>query len=116
MRGVLWFVIIFVLANALVLLLVWWMYVGFVDRSVEKDVVNSALPGEQRFPPEPRLQPSIGHQDLPQQDLAALHAREQEEFARRGWIDTSSGKFEIPQDVVAKVGQLSAPTTSGVAQ
>jgi hypothetical protein len=105
-RGILWFVIIFVLANALVLLIVWWMYVGFVDRSVEKDVVNSALAGEQRFPPEPRLQPSLGHQDLPQQDLAALHAREQEEFLRRGWIDKSSGKFEIPATVVAQVSQL----------
>jgi hypothetical protein len=112
-RGILWFVIIFVLANLIVLLIVWWMYVGFVGDVVKQDEVTSALAGETRLPPEPRLQPSLGHEELPQQDLTALMKRENVEFARRGWLDEKTGKFEIPADVVTKVEQMSSPSGGG---
>jgi hypothetical protein len=112
-RGILWFVIIFVIATAIVLLIVWWMYVGFVGDVVKQDEVTSALAGETRLPPEPRLQPSLGHEELPQQDLTALMKRENVEFARRGWLDEKTGKFEIPADVVTKVEQMSSPSGGG---
>ena len=60
-RGILWFVIFFVLANLIVLLIVWWMYVGFIHSEARSDVSNSALISEHPKPPEPRLQPSLGH-------------------------------------------------------
>jgi len=112
-RGILWFVIFFVITTAIVLLLVWWMYVGLLSTEVRKDEVNSALAGETRLPPEPRLQPSLGHEESPQQDLDAMRKREDAEFVKRGWLDERTGKFEIPADVVSKVEQMSSSGAGG---
>jgi len=112
-RGILWFVIFFVIANLAVLLIVWWMYVGFIHHDERSDVVTSALVAEHPKPPEPRLQPSLGHENTPAEDLATMRARENAEFVRREWMDRNTQRFAIPQDIVNKVSQLSAPSGGG---
>jgi len=61
-------------------------------------------------PPEPRLQPFADH-GLPREDVAAMHARENAEFVKRGWtVNLDSNSARVPDDLAEKIAaQISAP-------
>jgi len=108
-RGILWFVGFFIVITVLIQVAVWWLYVGYVHHSVGKDQATSALAGQQRLAPEPRLQPSLGHEQTPRDELLSIRHREDAEFVRRGWMDAKTGAFALPPDLLERVSQLSAP-------
>jgi hypothetical protein len=105
LRGLIRFVIIFVVVAVVVHLLVWWLFVSFRAAVAQERQITGV--NEQRIaPPEPRLQPSVQHNALPQADLGELHQRELAEFARRGWVDEKSGEVRVPDEIVAKVAAM----------
>jgi hypothetical protein len=53
--------------------------------------------GEERLPPEPRIQAN------PEQDLAVLRAREDGVLHTYGWIDREAGLLRVPIDVAMKL-------------
>jgi hypothetical protein len=56
-----------------------------------------AVAGENRVPPEPRLQTD------PRQDLADLRAKEDETLNAYGWVDRNAGVVRIPIDEAIKL-------------
>jgi hypothetical protein len=102
-RGVMWFFVWFFITAVVVYTVAWLMYRTVLREEEAADVLRSAVPGVLQPPPEPRLQPSIHHQSLPREDLAAMHERERAEFVNRGWFDEKTGKVRIPDDIVNAV-------------
>src|SRR5438067_593044 len=107
-RAVAWFVVIFILFGIASQVLLWTVYAA-LHRSVgETNVSASALMQKTVEPPEPRLQPSPGHEAMPWQDLQDLQIRDREEFKRRGWLNETTGNVVIPDSVVQQVTAISA--------
>jgi hypothetical protein len=109
LRGIVYFLIWFVIIAILLHLLVWWWF--FVRRSAERgtDVSVTAVVQEHRLPPpEPRMQPSEFHETLPRVDLQELMKRDHDTFAKRSpsWIDPKTGAIRIPDEIVNQVVQL----------
>ena len=52
--------------------------------------------GEERLPPEPRLQLAPGHQIHPLDDLKRLRADEDALLHSYGWVDRNAGIVHIP--------------------
>jgi hypothetical protein len=107
LRGVIWFVVIFIACAIVIHIGLWVMYRAFLARDAQMDVKNSALIADRAIAPEPRLQPSVGHDALPKQDLMNLRAHEDAEFEKRGWTRGPDGNLQIPDAIVTKVVQLS---------
>lgn len=68
----------------------------------------------------PALQPSVGHDRLPPEDLATMRAGEDAVFAAMGWR-AADGKIRVPDEVVGKVVDLersrpSAPATEATSR
>lgn len=112
LRGVLWFVGIFLAFAIVAHVGLWILYRAFLARDARMDTQNSALVSERPAPPEPRLQPSLPHNVFPRQDLILLREREDEEFAKRGWR-TENGHLQIPETIVAQVAVLSTTQPVG---
>lgn len=112
LRGVLWFVAIFIAFVIVTHIGLWILYRGLITRDARMDVQNSALVGDRPAPPEPRLQPSLPHNVFPKQDLVLLRQSEDNEFAKRGW-KTESGEVQIPEAIVAQVAAMSATQPAG---
>ncbi len=58
------------------------------------------------IPPEPRLQPSVDHNSLPNIDMKAMRERDLAEFKKRGWVDDKTGEVRINDDTMNRVIQL----------
>lgn len=117
-RGVLWFLVVFVAFAVVVHVLIYVMYKQMVKYEEAQNVQRSALTAIDIPAPEPRLQPSIHHHESTEsEDLAAMNGLAYLEFYNRGWIK-ESGEFRIPDDVVQAVAsgggtlRTSAPTTN----
>jgi hypothetical protein len=108
LRGVVWFIAVFIPFVIATHVLIWLIYSHYYKTAVVHDDATTALPQQPIPLNAPPLQPSPGHDVRPKEDLAAMRAREQAEFARRGWIDG-----RIPDSIVEQVSQMSAkqPTT-----
>jgi len=107
-RGVAWFVGIFIAFGIASQILLWVIYSGLHRRVGETNVSASALMEETVKTPQPRLQPSPGDDAMPWQDLKAMQVRELEEFRQRGWVDEKSGNVVIPEAVVEQVKGMSS--------
>lgn len=107
LRALIKFTIWFVIGTILVHLVIWWIFVLFRSAVGEETREITGVKAERLAPPEPRLQPSEAHNRLPAQDMAAMHAVEREEFARRGWIDEKTGQVRVPPAVVGQLSKLS---------
>jgi hypothetical protein len=70
-----------------------------------KNEPASAVAGAaNQLPPEPRLQPAPGHNELDRDEMARLRQAEDAEFTRRGWtLDQDTGKFVIPSRLAGEV-------------
>jgi hypothetical protein len=82
-RGVVWSALILAAGTLLVLLLVWWLFLGLGRLGKASDPPAPALRQvrERRLPPEPRLQM----------------------IARPSWIDQKQGTVRIPVDLAIDV-------------
>jgi hypothetical protein len=105
-----WFGVWFLAAIVVILAVTWVVYSGITRQFERADAPRSALASQRPSPPEPRLQPSPGHDVLPQVDVREMLDRENAEFQRRGWtVDERTRQPVIPQPIVQQISQLSAP-------
>ena len=112
LRGMIVFLVCFTIAAMVIHAAVYGLFKSLRHNANAENVPMTGLNNASSIPPEPRLQPSPGHERLPIADLAELRARERAEFQRRGWIDHQSGQVRIPPDIVAEITRLSAPPTT----
>jgi hypothetical protein len=57
-----------------------------------------------QLPPEPRLQPAPGNNELDRDEMTHLRQSEDAEFTRRGWtLDQDTRKFVIPSKLANEI-------------
>ncbi|HEV7302346.1 MAG TPA: hypothetical protein VGN72_23610 [Tepidisphaeraceae bacterium] len=74
---------------------------GFINNEAETDAPRSALasdPTQRMLPPEPRLQPSRGHESTDDQDWIFLDNAYKAALDNYGWVDEKNGVARIPVD------------------
>jgi hypothetical protein len=108
LRALIRFVVIFVAAAVVIHLLIYWIFAGF-RAAVGQERQITGVTAEHIPPPEPRLQPSVQHNQLPSLDLARLHENERAEFARRGWVDEKTGEVRVPETIATRIAEMSRP-------
>jgi hypothetical protein len=101
-------VIGFVVVAVGIHVVIYWAFAGF-RAAVSQPREITGVAAEHIPPPEPRLQPSVRHNELPSMDLERLRAAEQEEFARRGWVDPQSGQVRVPDKIVNQLAEIARP-------
>ncbi len=109
LRGIVIFAVWFVVIGAVIHVMLWLVFKGYLAFERAQDVSVTAVVQEHRLPPpEPRLQRSEFHNTLPREDLQAMEERTKEEFKKRSppWVDPVSGEIQIPDEVVTKVAAL----------
>ena len=107
-RGLLIFVIIFLITAVVLHILLWILLKYYFATPRAEDVAPSAVTLIERFP-EPQLQPSIGHNTTPQEDLAALHQDENRIFNALGWQTKPDSYYPlIPDQIVTELQQRHA--------
>ncbi len=99
--------------------LLWKLMLAFEARDRQADVPRSVLVVNQQ-PRPPNLQPSVGHDSLPYQDMESLREHEDEVFARLGWsVNMRTHEATIPPDIARRVAEEARtrvnapPTTTG---
>ncbi len=99
-RGIIKFIMGLTIATTIVFLIVWGMFRLLVYQSTQQQPPPSALArrGEERLPPEPRLQLAPGHEAHPLMDMANLRREWNQQLENYGWIDRSAGSVHIPID------------------
>lgn len=105
-RGVVIFVICFVLTGVIIHVIIWFLLIGLRERERLADVPTSALTSlPQPSNGAPPLQPSgPEHDTLPFEDLVKMHQQESAVFEHLGWkVDPSSLAAGIPDDLVSAV-------------
>jgi hypothetical protein len=107
-RGIVIFVICFIVSAVIIHAVVWWLYRGSMQQEQTEDRPASALVSQRPAPAGPPLQPSPNHQALARKDLAAMRAAENAEFARRGWLDESTAEVRVPDDIAQKAAAMIA--------
>jgi hypothetical protein len=121
-RGLL-VLVVCVAASAVILQLsLWWLMNRLEARNAAMEAPMSVLRDDQT-PPEPGLQPSVGHDTQDYQDLAAVRRGEDEIFQKLGWIVRPGDKdAQIPPEIIRRVaeqqraraaGAFVPPTTTG---
>ena len=121
-RGLLVFIVLVVATAVSLNVLIWWLMKGIDARNAANETPRSVL-REDQTPPAPQLQPSVGHDAMDYDDLAALHRRENEVFMKLGWAIRPGAKdAEIPPEIVQRVANeqraraaavFVPPTTTG---
>jgi hypothetical protein len=116
LRGIVIFTIWFVVAAGVIHALIWWFFVAHRHQERGRDVeVTGIVQTARTPPPEPRLQPSPFHDELPRDDMKAFRKREKEAFANRSpsWVDPKTDEVRIPDEIVNQVTNLphANPTT-----
>ena len=106
LRTLINFVVGFVVVAVAIHVVIYWVFAGF-RAAVAQPREITGVAAEHIAPPEPRLQPSVQHNELPSMDLERLRAAEREEFARRGWVDPQSGQVRVPEKIVNQLAEMS---------
>jgi hypothetical protein len=108
LRALMNFVVIFVVSAIVIHLVIYAIFAGF-RAAVAQPREITGVSAEHIPPPEPRLEPSVHHNQLPSMDLEQLHAAEREEFASRGWIDPQTGAVRVKPEIAEQIAQMSRP-------
>jgi hypothetical protein len=84
----------------------------YQDRAEAADPVISPFVDQRQDPPGPRLEPSLGHEKLPQEDLQDLRNEEHAALISYGWVDREKGVARIPIDrAIDQAVNSGLPTT-----
>jgi hypothetical protein len=108
-RGLMIFTAFFLTGFLLIIVIVIGLYRGMVSfnnfLARGKNEPASAVAGASDvLPPEPRLQPAPGHNELDRDEMARLRDAENAEFTRRGWtLDPDTRKFIIPSRFAGEI-------------
>jgi hypothetical protein len=108
LRALIWFVVIFVVSAILIHGVIYGIFAGF-RQAVAQEREITGVSADHIPPPEPRLQPSVEHNQLPTLDLARMHEAEYAEFARRGWVDPQTHEIRVSPQIVEKLAEMSRP-------
>lgn len=102
----------FIVAGIAILLVVlhiflWYVMKDYDARDARADLPRSIVPIQSwARPPGPDLQPSVGHDTLPYQDLEAMREHEDAIFAKLGWnVDAQTHAARMPSDIIDRVMQ-----------
>jgi ABC-type lipoprotein release transport system permease subunit len=121
-RGILWFVVIFVAFAIVTHIFLYFLYAGF-QKHFRGDIQpkRTAISVPPQAPQTPRLQPFPQkdqrgsaippYSSTPVVDMVEMHATEEEALKNPGWIDKQKGIVRIPIDrakeiVVQRGGKL----------
>ncbi len=98
-RGVVWSALILAGGTLLVLLVVWWLFLGLgrLEKAADPPAPAMREVRQRRLPPEPRLQANADG------DMLTLRAAEDQMIARPSWIDQKQGTVRIPVDLAIDV-------------
>lgn len=94
LRGMIIFLIVFLSAALVLHVLLAWLLGVLVAQEPKPQV--SPLADRDAAPPEPRLQGSRVHPELPHMDLARMRAREEAMLNQYEWVDRENGVAKIP--------------------
>lgn len=109
-RGLLVFVIAFICSVAAVQGGVWVLAEHYLWSPRAEDRAPSSVNLVEHYP-SPQLQPSVGHNMTPEEDLAAMRHDEGQVFDALGWKrDEQSRNRVIPDGIVAELKQREAAT------
>lgn len=99
-RAIIRFITGLTIATLAVFAIVYGMFRFLTYRATQQQSPTSALArkGEERLPPEPRLQLAPGHEAHPLADMADLRREWREQLENYGWADQSAGTVHIPID------------------
>ena len=85
-------------------LIIYVLFQMFSSQQASRDVASApssltrpAAPGEERLPPEPRIQVDAAA------DFRTLHAEEDAILTTYGWVDRNAGVVRLPIDVAMKL-------------
>jgi hypothetical protein len=121
-RGILWFVVIFVAFAIVTHIFLYFLYAG-LQKHFRADIQpkRTAIATPARMPQTPRLQPFPQkdqrkadippYSNTPVTDMVEMHATEEQALKSPGWIDKQKGIVRIPierakQIVVQRGGKL----------
>jgi len=123
-KGLAWFVVCLIVVAAVVHAGVWFLLEEYIKRDELRDRPYAALADKQFAdaynnqhgtrleaqevpppPPEPRLQPSQGHERTPEADLRLMRNQEDDMLRRLGWVidPVSHMALAIPSEVMSAV-------------
>lgn len=92
---------------------IWFLMRFFTAANAQEDSPRSIAAPVDAVPPAP-LQPSVGHDATPAQDLQTLRSEEDATFARLGWsVDPAAHKVTLPPDIVDLVIRQQAQRQNG---
>jgi hypothetical protein len=111
-------IVIFVVVMFVVAALIQLGVSGFMRhderRNTAADATASPFANDRTPPPEPRLQPSVSHDTLPREDMAALRDRWQKELTHYALVQGEPNRVRIPVDrameIMAEKGLPGAAT------
>jgi len=96
-RGLTWFIIIFIGVGAIIHVIVWYAYRNIAHTTARADPQPSPFAGSPTPPPSPILQPTQNfHEKQPWQDLLEMHQREDAHLDNYAWVDQKAGIVQIP--------------------
>ncbi len=116
-RGILWFVVIFIAFAIITHLLLYFLF-HFFAREFRADIqpARTAIKSPAAMPQTPRLQPfpqktMPPYANTPATDMTEMHESEEQALHTPGWIDKQHGVVRIPierakQIVVQRGGKL----------
>ncbi|HUB23838.1 MAG TPA: hypothetical protein VL992_00315 [Tepidisphaeraceae bacterium] len=99
-RSLMIFFLVFVVVGAAINVGIWGLLKLYMAEPRAADVITSAAPAPDRFPP-PNLQPIEKHNQLPWQDMQDLRREKNAILEQLGWpIDPGTGAATIPDAIV----------------
>jgi hypothetical protein len=116
LRGIFNFFLWFGIALAVAMIASYVVLFAFKDAEEAGDLpkVHPTLANDKEtVVPEPRLQPSRGHETMEQQDIDALKRSGQMKLTTYGWVDETAGVAHIPIDVAMKMAADTLPARAG---
>lgn len=97
-RAVGWF-LFWLLAGVLVVIVLMWALFRWLEsreRTAEPPPLSRLGAGQERLPPEPRLQLAPGHEIHPLEDYQQFRAAEETRLNSYGWVNQAAGNVHIP--------------------
>lgn len=104
-RGIFWFIVGLGVFTAAVYVAMWLMFDALDKREAAAEPPPRSLlgAGQQRLPPEPRLQLAPGHKTPPLEERKTSLAEMKQRLNSYGWVNKPTGVVHIPIDEAKKI-------------
>jgi hypothetical protein len=104
-RGIFWFIVGLGVMFVVVYMAMFWLFDALDEREAATEPPPRSLVnlGEERLPPEPRLQLAPGHVISPLEENKILQAEMNKRLHSYGWVDQSMGAVHIPIEEAKKI-------------